>query len=465
MIGVLRHRHFRNVWSASFVSNVGNWMEMLGVQMIVAHATGSLAMMGYLGAAQLAPIPILGIFGGLLADRVNRRTLLIVTQIALMLVAVGIAAVVYLETRHVIETRSLVNWLLGLSVLQGIAYSFNVPAWQVLTPRLVPKSELTDAITLNGIQFNAARVVGPALAGTIMGVGGPVPLLVFNAITFMVVVLVVSTTPDAPAPARDGTDWRSQILAAWRFISRNRGPLAVFAAMVLMSFLAAPLIRMLPLYVIDVYQVTDRASADRLAGVLLSVLGVGAVLGGLSLGYLPKWYPKHHAIPVAIFGAGLTITIFGLTRTSAAGMAAMFFVGLFWIWGFNQSWAAMQHQVADSMRGRVMAIANVAAFGATAIGNLLAGWLGELTARVLSGPVRGMEPSEVGAHLSIIVLSVTLCGAGLVMMIWRVPEVDGMPRLKGASRRSRSLIEAVTASEHRPRPGERETVAPTTGLM
>lgn len=457
-LGVLRHRHFRNVWGAALVSNTGNWMEMLGVQMIVAHETQSLKMLGILAAAQLTPILALGLVGGIVADRVNRRTLLVSTQIMLMLIAFLLAAISYFGAPPIGwmlgMTSDMVATLLALSVLQGVVMSFNMPAWQVLTPRLVPKAELTKAITLNGVQFNMARVIGPAVGGWIMAAawGGATWLFVINAITFLAVVIAVITTPDAPAPPHNGEHpWR-QLGKAIGFIFRNKGPLCVFAAMILMSLLAAPLVRMLPLYAIDVYGLGE-AAADQTVGILLAVLGVGAVLGGLLLKFVPPWYPKHHFIPMSLAGAGLTIGAFATTGSVASGYFTMFFVGIFWIWGFNQAWAAMQHLVEDSMRGRVMAAANVASFGATAVGNLGAGWFGESVGAWTAD-------KALGTHLAVGVLAAILFAAGVVMLLWRVPQVDGpeVPYKPGTNKRS--LLEGLTALSHRPHwSGERPNEA------
>lgn len=462
-LGVMRFKHYRRVIGASFVSNIGGWMEMVGIQMIVAKATGSLKMLGYFAAAQLLPILLIGIFGGLVADRVNRKKLLVVTQALLMVIAGAVAAASHWQADmptipwlgHLGEASGLVAALFILSILQGVVLAFNMPAWQVLTPRLVPRSELTKAINLNGISFNGARVVGPALAGVILGWIGATPLFVVNTLTFLGVLIAVSTTPDAPAPALpDAHPWR-QVREACAFLFRQKGPFCVFMAMVLMSLLAAPLIRMMPLYVIDVFGMKD-AAADSATGTLISVLGVGAVLGGLGLKFIPAWYPKHHFIPMALTGAGLTITAFGLTSSLWAGYVAMFFVGVFWIWGFNPAWAAMQNLVSDQMRGRVMALANVAAFGVTAAGNIASGWLGEGVQGLLAsgrfGAYTAQQATVIGTHLAVAGLSVVLFIAGMVMLIWRVPEVDGLkPGDPEYGPKRRNLWDGITARAHRPR--------------
>ncbi|MCC6320162.1 MAG: MFS transporter [Phycisphaerales bacterium] len=463
-LGVLRHKYFRRVWIASFVSNSGNWMEMVGIQMIVAKETGSLKMLGYFAAAGLMPILLFGVFGGLVADRVNRRTLLMVTQAILMVLA-GLVAVVSIADmswlrvgflEHLGNAQGLVAALFIISILQGTVAAFNIPAWQVLTPRLVPKDELTRAIMLNGIQFNASRVIGPAFAGAILAAWGATPLFMINTVTFLGVVIAVTRTPDAPAPKRNAaakSAW-PEIREALAFIFLRKGPRCVFIAMVVMSLFASPLMRMLPLYVIDVYGLAESA-ADGAMATLISMLGVGAVVGGLALKYVPAWYPKHHFIPASLAGAGLTITVFAATTTLWAGYVAMFFVGLFWIWGFNPSWAAMQNLVSDHMRGRVLAVANVASFGVMAVGNIAAGWLGEGVEATLKtgrfGEFAGPSVKALGTHAAVGAMSLALLMTGIVMMIWRVPEVDGMnpgDRAYGPPRRN--LWDAITARAHHP---------------
>lgn len=441
---VLANRHFRKVLFAQFFSNIGGWMEMFAIQMFVAKATGRLDDQGLLGFLQGVPIFLFGVFGGVVADRVNRRTMLVVTQVLAAIVAAGVAVV---SAVPFADPRTAVHWLFALGFINGVVMAFNFPAWQVLTPRLVPKPQLTRAITLNGIQFNLARVVGPALAGAVLAQFASTPLFVFNAVSFLAVAVVVMTTPDAPpTPLPAGADrsavWR-QIIDAARFLASSPGPRAVFFAQVYLSLLAAPLVRLLSLYVIDVYQLQKEA-AETAAGILLAIQGIGAVAGGFALRLIPPWYPKHHFIPVAVSALGLSIAIFAVTTGLWAGYAVMLVVGFFWIWAFNQSWAAMQVLAPDAMRGRVLSLLTVAGFGATAVGVLAAGWLGELLKRP------GLLDAGSATQVVVACLGFPLLFGGLYMLLNRTPEVDGMPRIDRARLPRRGVLNAVLAPEHRP---------------
>lgn len=430
-LGALRHRHFRNVWLAAMVSSIGGWMEIIGVQWIVAETTGSTLWMGWIAAAQLGPTLLLGLVGGLTADRVDRKRLLLATQGVMMMIAALLAAAAY-------EGWATPPVLVGLMLLHGTALAFNTPAWQVLTPRLVPREDLTEAIALNGLQFNLARIVGPALGGVLMAMYGPTALFAINTLSFLVVMAAVATTPPSPAPPREGLSAWEQTREALSFVFRNRGPRAVFLGMVVFAMLAAPLMRMLPLFVSEVY-----GAGEETYGLMLGVMGAGAVAGVLLLKKLPTWYPMHHFIPASIAASGISIVGFSTATNIYAAGAILVVAGLFWLWSFNSSFAAMQLLVEDRMRGRAMAVCNTAVFGAMPLGSLLAGIIGEVVA--------GDAESGLGAQVGVGGLGFALIAAGLTMLIWRTPEIDAIKPGEPGYERRPGLIAGITARAHRPR--------------
>ncbi len=439
---VLAHKHYRNVLIAQFVSNIGTWTEMFAIQLFVADRTGSLADQGTLGALSTLPIFLFGLLGGVVADRMDKRRMLVITQILAAAVAFGVVIVSLYPFSA--GSRTPIHWLFALSALNGVVMAFNFPAWQVLTPRLVPRAMLTRAIALNGIQFNLARVLGPALAGFVLAQLSSTPLFAFNAVSFLLVAVVVATTPKPAPTVPDPRPVLSQIRSAWEFIRRSRGPWAVFLAQFLISLLAAPMVRLLSLFVIDVYQFgKDKAEAS--AGTLLAVQGVGAVIGGLALRHVPAWYPKHHFIPLSVAALGASITLFAATTQLWAGYGAMLIVGFFWIWSFNQSWAAMQVLAPDEIRGRVLSLTTVASFGATALGVFVAGLMGEgLKSWAHLSP-------GLATQLTVGALGVPLLLGGVFMLMYRTPEVDGMAQAPAGKRPTRNPIRAALATEHWPK--------------
>lgn len=425
----------------AFVSNTGTWMEGVGVQWLMAEQTKSPMMMAVLAAAQFGPILALGMVGGVAADRINRKRLLVTTQLVMM----GIAALLTAAAFAGVATPST---LIFLSLLQGITAAFNYAAWQVLTPRLVPRAELSRAIALNGVQFNLARVVGPALAGFIMAKMGAPSLFLINTISFVAVLSSMWGTPDAPVAGRAGE--RKGFVRAvvddlrepMRFVFHTRGPLTVFMGMMLFSLLAGPVLRLLPLFVSESLGADERAF-----GLLMGVMGAGAVAGGLTLRLVPQWYPKHHLIPLSVLLGGVSILLFSASAGMIGASVSMFFIGVFWLWTFASSNAAMQLLVEDRMRGRVLSICNTAVFGALPIGAALASGAGRAADIIAgSGVNLGLE-----VRWGVGTLAAALIVSGLVMLVWRTPEVDGLaPGQPGYSRKP-GLISGLTAHAHRPR--------------
>jgi MFS family permease len=446
---VLRHKHFATIWGAAAFSFLGNWFEFVGTQWIVAEATKSTEWLAWIGAAQLTPTLFFGLLGGVVADRVNRKTLLIVTQLAMMLIAIGFAIAVF--TNHATP-----QVLLMLALAQGITTAFNAPAWQVLTPRLVPREDLVDAITLQGISFNVARAVGPAIGGLLMGFSGAGLLFAVNAVSFIVVLAAVLTTPDAPAkrPADGSSLWDFGSIVrdtkeSLRFVWNHKGARAATLACVVFALLATPVLRFLPLFVKDVYNKEEAAF-----GVLTGIMGVGAVVGGLTLKLVPAWYPKHHFIPVSVTLGGLWIFVFSITTNYALACGAMFFVGAFWMWAFNSSMTALQMLVTDELRGRVMAVCNTAALGLMPLGAFLASWVANLSEAWIHRHRPSLWDEGLNAQLGVAFVSLVLMGAGVVMLIWRTPEVDGISPDSPNYDRKPGLMRGITARAHRPPPNQ-----------
>ncbi len=410
------------------ISSIGTWMEGLGVQWLMAQQTGSTVMLGALAAAQLGPMLVFGLLGGLAADRFDRRTLLLITQTAMMLIAGGLALATGLG-------RATPPVLLALGLLNGVAMAFNTPAWQVLTPRLVPREELHNAIALQGLQFNLARVVGPALAGLMLAHTSATLLFALNTLSFVAVLAAVASTPAAPPPAGPMPPARAQIAEAFGFVFNHSGPRTLLAMLLLLSALAAPLQRMLPLFVADVFHAGEASY-----GLLLGLFGVGAVIGGLTLGRWPLWYPRHHLIPLALTLTGVCMTMFCFTHQLAYGGVWIAAAGVAWIWAFSNTITALQLLVSDRMRGRVLSVVNMAMFGAMPLGSLAAALLGER----LVQHVPGAAAVQLGVGVMAVLL--TLCGA--LLLVFRTPEIDeAVPTLP----RRPGLWRGLRGAAHRPR--------------
>lgn len=457
-LGVLRHRHFRNVWLGAFGASLGGWMEHVGIRWVMTEMTtapgwsgpDANAMISYLTVASLVPTLLLGMVAGLITDRVNRKTLLLVSRVSMMFIAVGLAVISYF---------SLIGpgVLLVLSALQGVAIAFDIPASQVLTPRLVPREELTEAIHLNGVQFNMARVLGPALGGAILSWTSTTSLFVINAVSFVGVLISVWGTPDAPAPPRapNGRSVLGQagsdIAEAMSFVFHRRGPRAAFLALVVFAIFATPMMQLLPVFVHQVYHRQESAF-----GIMLGVMGSGAVTGGFLVRRVPKWYPMHHFIPVSVLLGGVTIFLFAIMPSPLAAGVFLFLSGIFWMWAFNSSMAVMQLLVDDAMRGRVLAVCNTVALGLMPVGTILASMGGRWLTHVYDaarGTTHPATADDIGreAQVGVAMCAVLLIAAGIVMLVRRTPEIDGA--VPDGAPPERGFLRGLTAGEHRPNPG------------
>lgn len=446
--GVLRHTHYRTVWFAAAFSYLGGWFEFVGTQWIVTEKTGSMVWSSYLGTAQLIPTLFLGLLGGIVADSVNRKKLIVWTQGAMMLIALGFAIVVWLDP----SKNVLLGWLLGLALAQGVAIAFNNPAWQVLTPRLVPKDELFRAITLSNITFNAARAVGPALAGLIMAAWSPMVLFVFNAVSFIGVMGAVMTTPDAPAPA-DRAGWHRDLGRMWRdtkeafaWVFHQRGPRAAFLATVVFATFATPIMRFLSLFVTNVYHLEEKTF-----GFMTGAMGVGAVVGGLLLKKVPAWYPKHHLIPLSVLLGGVFIFFFAVTGNAWVAGVLIAFVGWFWMWAFSSAMGALQLLVPDMMRGRVMSVCNCVSLGLMPLGYFFASAIGEGGAKLVRMHDTKLWHDGIDTQIGVGVCALICVVAGVVMLRWRTPEVDGIQEGEAGYDRTPGFWRGVTGSFHRSR--------------
>ncbi len=452
---VLRHAHFRNIWLAAFFSWIGTWMENTGVSWVMSQATlakewtgkgypAAPTMMAWHAAAQLGPTLVLGLVGGAIADRVNRKKLLIVTQVLLMATAGALFVCAWKGV--------LTPWvLLGVGFAYGCIVAFNIPAWQVLTPRLVPKEELPSAIMLNGMMFNLARALGPVAAGWLLGVKDATWLFAVNTLSFVGVIAVACTTPDAPAPPSQDRSHAEDVKEALGYAFRNTGTRVLILGIAISSMLSTPMLRMLPLLVSEVYPNSRLfplpADYQELAyGMLLGFMGAGAVLGGILMRLVPSWYPRHHLVPLSVTLCGLSLTALGLCHDMIIAMVVMVPVGVFWMWSFNAAMSALQLHVEDRLRGRVLAICNVISFGSMPLGSFIAAW---------STDVAGLWTSHASSlQWGVIAPSLALLGVGLWMLRYRTPEIDNLrPGDPGYDRRP-GWMRGVFATAHRPIRGE-----------
>jgi MFS family permease len=361
-----RHRDFAIFWSGAVVSNSGTWLQGVAVPYVLFEITRSATWVGLATFAAFIPIMVMGPIGGYLADRRSRRLILVVGQSTAALFALALWAVFAAGVRE--------PWVvLSLTALMSSAAGITIPSWQAFIPALVPREDLPSAITLNSVQFNAARAIGPAAAGIVLASLGPGAAFLLNGLSYVAVVAAVLAVRTTAPPLADGA--RSLVRGfgeAFSYLTRHAGIWRGIVVAMLVGFVGYPIVQFTVVYAETVYGVGPRA-----LGVLTGAIGVGAiavapVVGG-ALGDIARARTVRIALPVY----GLAVAVFGLSTTYGVGIAAVAVAGAGFLAIVATTNTAAQAIVAEHFRGRVMAIRVMGFTAAYPLGGLLQGWLAD----------------------------------------------------------------------------------------
>ncbi len=375
MFPALRYPAYLRFWSGAFVSNVGSWMQQTALGWLVYSLTDSTFWLGATSFVAMSHSLVLSLYGGVIADRTNRRRLLIVTQTVLMLSALVLAALT------VADVVTLTH-ILVLSLLSGIALALTTPVYQTVLHELVPPQHLMNAISLNSVQFNLARIVGPvamAVATPAIGIAG---CFLANGITFLAMIAAVVSL-DIPAHGSSGsrsvwTDLQNGVRYVWR-TPMIRTPLALAAALSLFGF---PYIILLPAFARDVLHL----EANRY-GYLVAAPGAGAVLGGLGLAAFGNVRRKGLLATTAAVAFSCALIGFALSSSTRLAATFLFFAGMSMVSSVSTINTQLQFTAHAAVRGRVMSMLALALFGLSPVGSLHVGiwaqWVG--TAPALAG--------------------------------------------------------------------------------
>jgi MFS family permease len=374
----LRHRDFRLLWVGLFVSAVGTWMQIVAQALLVLHLTGGSPLaLGSVSLAQAAAFFLFAPVGGAIADRFDKRRLLIVTQSFLLLLAAGLGALTLLGLVRL--------WMVvATAFCSGAMLSFDQPARASLIPSLVPPADLMNAVSLQSIIFSGAATFGPALAGVMVATIGYAGNFFLNAASYMaVMVALVRLRHAVVGPARGVREplWRS-VRTTLATAARDRALPGIIAGYGALLFLGPSPAVMLPIFALRVLHL----SAAQM-GFLFSAVGVGTILGGLTVASLGDFRYKGRLFLAAV------LIWSGALGAFAASTAVWLSVGALLILGAAQNAAGatavtlMQTRVPPQMRGRIMSLNTLLVMGVRPLGDFPAGALigamgGPLTAGV-----------------------------------------------------------------------------------
>ena len=324
-------------------------METVAIGIYVTEATGQAAWTGTVAAAGFVPIALLGPVGGALADRMSRRVLLMTTT----LVQTGLAAL--LTTLFVIGAPSAPVVTL-IVFAGGIASALGFPAFQAMLPDLVPEEDLASAVALSSAQFNLGRVVGPAIAGVVVAVGGYAWALGVNAASFLAVVFVLLTLRlPAPTPPPEGeTLWASMKVGRALRRARDRGLRVSVGAMCVNTLLAAPFIALVPAMAEKVFEAGARGTS-----ILVTAQGIGAVLMGFALGTLTNRFGIRRVVVAMLALLPPALLAYAYAPVLPVSALTLFFVGAIYLGALSSFFTVSQLRAPAHLRGRVLAVNNV----------------------------------------------------------------------------------------------------------
>jgi MFS family permease len=360
----LRHPNYRLWFIGQLVSLVGTWMQNTAQGYLVYELTRSPAYLGYVGFVSGLPSWIFTLYGGVIADRISRRTVLIITQSTMMALAFILAGLVF--------TGAVQPWhIVLLAGLLGIANAFDAPARQAFVVELVDRQDMINAIALNSTMFNAATVVGPSAAGITYALFGPAWCFTINGVTYIAVIIALALMRIQMPPLRKRTQsMLAEIKEGLAYTLHDRLTLVVTLTMGMVSLFGLSVVTLLPAWAVDVLKGDVTTN-----GLLLSARGAGALLGALMVASLGRMKVQGKLWTAGSFIMPLTLLFFAGTRWLPLALFILVLVG----WGFmiqaNTSNALVQTQVPDHLRGRVMGIYTLVFFGGMPLGALLAGGL------------------------------------------------------------------------------------------
>lgn len=393
-----RHRNYRLWFAGQLVSMVGTWMQNTAQGFLIYSLTGSTAYLGLVGFIAGVPSWLFMLYGGLVADRMSRRTLMMITQSVMMILAFVLAGLVF---ANVVQP-----WhILVLAFLLGTANAFDAPARQAMVAELVDREDMTNAIAYNATMFNAGMIVGPAIGGLIYAWTGPAWCFTINGISFIAVIVALGVMQLKPVimMPRNGSAFEA-IKEGFQYVRGHRLVLTLTLSVFVWNILGFG-----PLTLLPAWSVTILKGDVTTNGALLSARGIGAVIGGLAIAALASRKLRGKMLTVSSFVLPVALMIFALTAWLPLSLLLLGVIGLAFVAILNNSNAIVQSIVPDVLRGRVMGLYSLMFMGGGPVGSLVIGVIADRTS----------EPFTVG-----------LCAVGCLvyaLLIWfSRPEVRAM---------------------------------------
>jgi MFS family permease len=391
-----RHRNYRLYFFGQLISLAGTWMQSAAQAWLVLKLTNSATMLGVVSFAQFTPILLVGLFAGVVVDRVDRRRLIITTQILLMLSAFTLAILTWTGVVRV-------GYVIALAAFNGTVGSFDMPGRQSFVVEMVGYDDLANAIALNSMMFNSARMLGPAIAGILIAYLGIGTCFFLNGLSFLAVIWSLTQMEIPVRVVALGRRMIHQLREGLTYVWANRPIFYQMALAAVTNGFGYQYLVLVPLFAKNVLH-----GDAKTYGFLVAIQGLGSVIGAATLASRVSTRGMRNNLLAGLFLSAIGIVVFGMSRSMWLSLAAQLVIGA-GLTNFRASNNTLvQMFVDDDLRGRVMSTYQLAAVGMTPIGALEVGYLGTHL-----GPMKTVVICGVVILVSAIVLLTRLKSVGM----------------------------------------------------
>jgi len=355
----LRHPNYRLWFRGQIVSLFGTWMQATALAFLVYELTRSPAYLGFVGFAMGLPSWLFMLYAGVIADRVPRRNIMVITQTSMMALAFLMAGLTF--------THLVRPWhILVITFALGVANAFDAPARQAFVLEMVPPEDMTNAIALNAAMFNTATALGPAAGGVVYALVGPAWCFTVNGASFIAVIVALrrmKLPPFEPRPRTNST--LADLKEGLRYVATHAQVRTIILGIGVLTMFGISFATLLPAWAVQILGGDAKTN-----GFLLSARGVGALSGSLLIASLGRFHFRGRLLTFGMFALPLLVAGFGLARWLPLSLAFLLGAGLAHILAFNLSNALVQTFAPDALRGRIMSVYALTFFGLMPLGAL-----------------------------------------------------------------------------------------------
>ena len=365
VFSALRHRNFQLYFGGQLISNIGTWMQIIAQSWVVYQLGHSELTLGLVAFASAIPVLLISPWGGVVVDRMSRRTLLMMTQSGAMVLAFIMAALTFSNT--------IQEWhVILLAALLGVVNAFDAPARQAILPEMVERQDLPNAIALNSVMFNSARVIGPAVAGLTLALVGAAWCFTINGISFLAVLLGLwLMNIPRRKNLQTSSPW-SQLVGGLRYTAKHREISTLILLSLVFSIFGISYSTILPAFVEDTLHQGAIAF-----GWMNAATGLGAITGAFLLMHGASQGRRGKLLVATNIAFPIILIAFAFTSSYPLSLILAYGLGAGFMLQFTTINTLLQTRVEDDFRGRVMGLYTITFFGFAPFGNLLIGFLGE----------------------------------------------------------------------------------------